>query len=173
MAGKNKITRLPKRLQALVLDMLNKGHTVSAVSEALEKAGADVSRSSVGRFRKDWAENMQDLIEVRAFAEASTKALSAMPESMLTRVNTEILEAALFKTMNALRSNMEEDPEKALKFISKGAMAQMLLAKAKKDDAEKTIKATAFADEQNFDAATLEGENTLTVEFIRPEAKDK
>ncbi|HJH14177.1 MAG TPA: DUF3486 family protein [Bilophila wadsworthia] len=171
MSGVSKIRQLPKELRDLVNDMLDKGRTVTEIAEALKAAGADVSRGSVGRYRLDWQEGMRDLREVREFAEASVRSLADMPESKTARLNAQLLEGALFKAMMSLRATFESDPEKAIKLITKGAMAQMLLSKATRDDAEKTIKASDFADDKAGGLALAEGDNTIKVEFVHPPKK--
>lgn len=171
MSGVSKIRQLPRELRDLVNDMLDRGRTVTEIAEALKAAGADVSRGSVGRYRLDWQEGMRDLREVREFAEMSIRNLADAPENKTAGLNVQLLEAALFRAMMALRASLAEDPEKAIKLITKGAMAQMLLSKATRDDAEKTIKASDFADDKAGELALVEGDNTIKVEFVHPPAK--
>ena len=172
MSGVSKIKRLPRQLRDLVNDMLDKGRTVTEIAEALKAAGADVSRGSVGRYRLGWQEGMRDLREVREFAEASVRSLADMPESKTARLNAQLLEGALFKAMMSLRATFESDPEKAIKLITKGAMAQILLSKATRDDAEKTIKASDFADDKSGDQLA-ESDSAIRVEFVHAPRAEK
>lgn len=172
MSGVSKVKRLPRELQDLVHAMLEEGRTVTEVAEALTRAGADISRSSVGRYRQSWQEAMKDLREVREFAEVSVRGLADMPESKTARLNVQLLESGLFRAMTALRALSEEDPEKAIKLISKASMAQMLLSKATRDDAEKTIKASDFADDKASDQLA-EGDSAIRVEFVHAPRAEK
>lgn len=172
MSGVSKIKRLPRQLQEFVNGMLEEGRTVTEVAEALTRAGADVSRSSVGRYRLDWQEAMNDLREVREFAEMSVRSLADMPESKTARMNVELLETGIFRAMTALRSLAQDDPEKAIKLITKASMAQMLLSKATRDDAEKTIKASDFADDKAGDQFA-ESDSAIRVEFVHAPRAEK
>ena len=88
------------------------------------------------------------------------------------RLNPELLEAALFKSVSALRALATEDPEKAVKLIGKAAMAQMLLSKARRDDAETTIKTDDYAERKEKVFETVQADNVFTVEFVDVD-KDK
>ena len=167
MAGVNKVRRLPAELRDLVHDLLEQGATVDAVTAALHEFGADVSRSGVGRYRKQWQEAIQELAEVREFSRMAVRDLAKQPESHLARLNAHYLESALFRAQVALRAQFEEDPEKAVKLITKAAMAQMLLARAQRDNAETTIKADGYAEENQQEAAEQEsGDRTIQVTFV-------
>lgn len=74
--------------------------------------------------------------------------------------------------MTALRSLAQDDPEKAIKLITKASMAQMLLSKATRDDAEKTIKASDFADDKAGDQFA-ESDSAIRVEFVHAPRAEK
>ena len=169
MAGVSKIKRLPRELQDMVNGMFERGFSITEVSQALEKAGEDISRSSVGRYHQDWLEAMKELILVREFSEMTVRGLKDMPESKIARMNVQLIEAGIFKAITALGTTFQTDPEKAVKLLTKAAMAQAMLARAAKDDADKTIKATDYAEEKAQELQQDEN-NTLTIEFVSPEA---
>lgn len=148
MASVNRVRRLPREVLEAVNGLLEAGRTIDEVTAWLQEMGAEVSRSSVGRYRKQWAEAVQDLADVREFSRTVVSELRKQPESRMGRLNTELLEAALFKSVSALRALTTEDPEKAVKLIGKASMAQMLLSKARRDDAETTIRADGYAEEK-------------------------
>lgn len=158
--------RLPRQVLDAVNRLLEEGRTIDEVTAFLQEMGAEVSRSSVGRYRKQWAEAVRDLAEVREFSRTVVAELRKQPESRMGRLNTELLEAALFKSVSALRALATEDPEKAVKLITKAAMAQMLLSKARRDDAETTIKTDDYAERKEKVIDTVGADNVFTVEFV-------
>lgn len=162
----NRMRRLPREILDEVNRRLEGGWTVTEVTQALRELGADISRSAVGRYRKQWAEQIRDLAEVREFSRTVVAELSKQPESRMARLNTELMEAALFKCMNGLRAMTEEDPEKAIKLINKGAMAQMLLSRARRDDSETIIKADCYAEAKRTVLETTRTDNVFTVNFV-------
>lgn len=162
----NRMRRLPREILDEVNRRLEGGWTVTEVTQALRELGADISRSAVGRYRKQWAEQIRDLAEVREFSRTVVAELSKQPESRMARLNTELMEAALFKCMNGLRAMIEEDPEKAIKLINKGAMAQMLLSRARRDDSETIIKADGYAEAKRTVLETTRTDNVFTVNFV-------
>lgn len=162
----NRMRRLPREILDEVNRRLEGGWTVTEVTQALRELGTDISRSAVGRYRKQWAEQIRDLAEVREFSRTVVAELSKQPESRMARLNTELMEASLFRCMNGLRALAEEDPEKAVKLINKGAMAQMLLSRARRDDAETTIKADGYAEGKRAVLETTRTDNVFTVNFV-------
>lgn len=162
----NRMRRLPREILDEVNRRLEGGWTVTEVTQALRELGTDISRSAVGRYRKQWADQIRDLAEVREFSRTVVAELSKQPESRMARLNTELLEAALFKCMNGLRAMTEDDPEKAIKLINKGAMAQMLLSRARRDDSETIIKADGYAEAKRTVLETTRTDNVFTVNFV-------
>ena len=162
----NRMRRLPREILDEVNRRLEGGWTVTEVTQALRELGTDISRSAVGRYRKQWADQIRDLAEVREFSRTVVAELSKQPESRMARLNTELLEAALFKCMNGLRAMTEDDPEKAIKLINKGAMAQMLLSRARRDDSETIIKADGYAEAKRTVRETTRTDNVFTVNFV-------
>ena len=162
----NRMRRLPREILDEVNRRLEGGWTVTEVTQALRELGTDISRSAVGRYRKQGADQIRDLAEVREFSRTVVAELSKQPESRMARLNTELLEAALFKCMNGLRAMTEDDPEKAIKLINKGAMAQMLLSRARRDDSETIIKADGYAEAKRTVLETTRTDNVFTVNFV-------
>ena len=161
--------RLPRQVLDAVNRLLEEGRTIDEVTAFLQEMGAEVSRSSVGRYRKQWAEAVRDLAEVREFSRTVVAELSKQPESRMARLNTELMEAALFQCMSSLRALSTEDPEKAVKLITKAAMAQMLLSKARRDDSESIIKADDYAERKEKVFETVQADNVFTVQFVDKE----
>jgi hypothetical protein len=108
---------------------------------------------------------MAELREIREFSEIAVRSLAESPESLTGKYNIALIEGALARAMMSLRATMQKDPEKAVKLLVKAAMAQSMLTRAAKDDAEKTIKATDFADER-AEPDENEGPAGLAVEFV-------
>ena len=68
--------RLPRQVLDAVNRLLEEGRTIDEVTAFLQDMGAEVSRSSVGRYRKQWAEAVRDLAEVREFSRTVVAELS-------------------------------------------------------------------------------------------------
>ena len=168
MAG-NRVRRLPRQVLDMVNRLLEEGRTIDEVTSALRAVVSDVSRSSVGRYRKQWAEDVRDLAEVREFSRTVVSELSKQPESRMARLNTELMEAALFQCMSSLRAMATKDPTKAVDLIRKAATAQMLLSRARRDDAETTIKADDYAGKKQMVFETTQTDNVFTVNFVGTE----
>ena len=162
----NRMRRLPRELLDMVNELLESGHTIDEVTQALRELGADVSRSGVGRYRKRWAEQMKDLAEVREFSRAAVGELKKQPESLLVRLNTEQLEAALFRVVMNAKALQEDNPEKALRLIEKAARAQQLLARARRDGAETTIRADDYAEEKAAAEESQNVDNSFAVRLV-------
>ena len=115
---------------------------------------------------------MQELAEVREFSRMAVRDLDKQPESHLTRLNAHYLETALFRAQMALRAQFEKDPESAIKLITKASMAQMLLARAQRDNAETTIKADGYAEEKQETQEQESGDRTINVTFVPTRTPD-
>ena len=50
MAGVSKIKRLPKSIRAKINDLLDEGASLDEIKLTLDDLGADISRSSLGRY---------------------------------------------------------------------------------------------------------------------------
>ena len=77
--------------------------------------------------------------------------------------------SALFQCMSSLRAMATEDPTKAVDLIRKAATAQMLLSRARRDDAETTIKADDYAGKKQMVFETTQTDNVFTVNFVGKE----
>ena len=66
--------RLPRQVLDAVNRLLEEGRTIDEVTAFLQEMGAEVSRSSVGRYRKQWAE------AVRVFAHGGGRAAQTARE---------------------------------------------------------------------------------------------
>ncbi len=175
----SKIRKLPVELREQINAMLAAGHSVKHIAEVLRAMGADVSAAGVGRHRLQWAEAMKDLEEVRQFAEAAVRDMANEPESKVSRLNIQLLEGALYSALTALRMR-DMEPEDAVKLLVRASMAQQLISRANKDEAETIIKASGFADAKQGDLLVKEGDKLVRVEFVEahpvkalPEAASK
>lgn len=161
------VRRLPAELRDQVNVMLADGVTVTEIADKLRELGADVSRSSVGRYRLQWQDTMGRLAEVREFAEATIRNLADAPESKISRVNIELLQGALFSALTRMdAANMK--PEDAVKLLVKASMAQQMISRAGRDEADTIIKASGFAEAKQGDLLVKQGDKLVRVEIVEP-----
>lgn len=165
MAGVSKLNRLSREVYTGMVDRFVSGETVTDVTLWLTCQGIDISRSSVGRARLGWARSVARLQEVNDFARYAVRGLADDPESLTAKANVNMITGMLFTVASALEEKYAGDPDKLLDALTKVARAQAHLARASKNDAEKTIMATDFADSYEPDVPGGD-EDALTVAFV-------
>lgn len=163
----SKVRKLPPELRQMVNAALDRGETVADIAAHLRSLGADVSASGVGRYRLEWQESIKDLAEAREFAEVVVRDMADQPEGKGARLNTELIQGALFTALIALRTKNLE-PDKAIPLLLKGAMTQQMVSRAAKDDTDTIIKSSGFADAKQGDLLVKQGDKLVRVELIEP-----
>lgn len=169
---RNKIYRLPPELRDAINERFDLGYTVVEITDWLKELGAEVSKSGVGRYRKEWVEVEADIREARIFADATIRRLRDMPEDKMSSLITQQLEQGLIAVLSAMRSTYKDDPEKSLKLLVKAAMTHSLVNRAAKDHAQKTIKVDEYAEARGAQEALDAGEHKIEVAFVEAPAKD-
>lgn len=97
MGRLNHIQKLPSKIKEEIHTLIDSGHTIDAITAHLHGLGAEVSRSSVGRYKKSVEEMAAELRESRAVADALIRQLGDAPEEKATRLNIEFLHHAILK----------------------------------------------------------------------------
>lgn len=102
MPPKSKIKTLPPEIRQEVDRLLAEGrHGVREIAAHLKGLGADVSKSSVGRYAQEFEEVAARMREGREIAAAFSRELGAIPEGDMGRVLVEMVHHLAFKVLMA------------------------------------------------------------------------
>jgi hypothetical protein len=126
MGRKSSITGLDPEIKAEVDRLIASGRfTIDQVVTKLRELGAEVSRSAVGRYTKDFEEVARHMREARQVAASFAQSLGDIPDNDMGRALVEMLHHMIFKMMlSASGENAMVAPEDLMR-----------LAKALKDAA--------------------------------------
>ena len=163
---RNKIHRLPPELRDAINERFDLGYTVQEITDWLKELGAEVSKSGVGRYRREWVQVEADIREARMFADATIRSLRNMPEDKMSSLITQQLEQGLIAVLSSMRSAYRDDPATALKRLVRAATAPSLVSRAAKDHAQKTIRVDEYAEERGAREALDAGEHKIEVAFV-------
>lgn len=131
MPQKSSVKRLEPAIRAEVDRLLAGGrHTLDDVVAHLQKLGAPVSRSALGRYSQQFEEVAARMRESREVATAFAKELGDIPNNDMGRTLVELLHGLVFRV---LMQRAKEDEDQPLK-----PMDLMLLAKAIKESVGST-----------------------------------
>lgn len=171
------IDRLDPEIRELIAQLrIDKGFTIDEIRAALVRTiGEDraPSRSALGRHVRGLAEVSADLRETQLYAEALAKEAGSKSGEQLLDMNTQLLQANMFKLMLAeregegivLSSKEAKEFSEALRNIALTRKTDLdVLEKREKRAAE---KATKEASEKAVSAARAKGLSKDTVEAIR------
>lgn len=128
MTRRSTISRLPKTLVDRCHELIRDGHTIDEILDALNGMGAEVSRSSLGRYVKSARESMEKYRQAQEVAKVWVDKLEAEPEGDVSRLLPEMLRVVAFQTLTTMGEG--EDPVKSMDI--------MLLAKALRDISQTT-----------------------------------
>ena len=171
MTGVSSIDRMPQEIRDLIKQCFEQGWTVTDVADHLKAMGVDVSRSAVGRKRKEWGEIVSKVAESRTYAEIMIRSFRDAPASEVAQANVEMLQSLLF---SYLRNKMQGDK------ITLKPAEFMLLAKtsnslggARKTEVETTMAAMKAATAMETESAQGDGgRDTIEIEFVDPPPYD-
>jgi hypothetical protein len=107
MAGISKINRLPKEIQRRISALFDQGFTVSEITERLKDMGEPVSRSSVGRKRREWALISAQVRESREMAEAIVRGCGNESAGIVAAANLEMMHSILNKLIRGFAREEE------------------------------------------------------------------
>ncbi len=172
MTGVSSIDRMPQEIRDLIKQCFEQGWTVTDVADHLKAMGVDVSRSAVGRKRKEWGEIVSKVAESRTYAEIMIRSFRDAPASEVAQANVEMLQSLLF---SYLRNKMQGDK------ITLKPAEFMLLAKtsnslggARKTEVETTMAAMKAATAMETESAQGDGgRDTIEIEFVDPPPYDR
>lgn len=99
MAPRPKVETLPKEIRDAAHALLREGKTVDEITAHLLGLGADISRSSVGRWKKSAEKSMQSLKRAEAFGAQWAKDLKSDPEGKVGRLLIELGKTAALDVM--------------------------------------------------------------------------
>lgn len=163
---------MPAEIQAQIVNLFKAGHTVADVTLWLKELQQETSRSAVGRFRKSWADMLESQLLAQQFAEVAVRELADEPESKIARLNTNLIQSALFRVLAELGKQEEQDIEKTIKMISDLARAHKDIARAAKDDVDTVIKSNDYAVEvAESEVDSLDAKNNINVIFANNKAQ--
>lgn len=146
MARRSTIDRLPAELREEIGKLRRDGCTIDEIIERLRQApaGAQISRSALGRHVQNLDKYEELLGQSRALAEQLVDRLGDAPESKTARFNIEMMQALATRMMVTEAGPASFDAEEMM------FLARMLkdLASAKKLDIEAIERAEARATER-------------------------
>ncbi len=90
MAPPSKVEKLPPEILEAARELLRTGKTVDEITTHLRSLGAEVSRSSVGRWKKSASKSMKALQRAQAFGAEWAKSLKEDPEGQVGRLLIEL-----------------------------------------------------------------------------------
>lgn len=99
MARRSSIEQLPEEIQDQVHRLIRQGSTIDAITQKLDELDQDVSRSSVGRYKAKYEEQLQRYREAQNVAGIWVQELGADQKSDVGRLLAEMLKTIAFKTM--------------------------------------------------------------------------
>ena len=137
MGAKSTIRRLPIEVQEEILGCLNEGFTVDELVDLVkERAGADISRSAMGRFAQKARPSVEKVYESRQVAKAMAKELGADDGSM----NQGIINILQSSILNIVQT-ITDDGELDLKTLNVLTRSVRELAVASKSNIDAVAKA--------------------------------
>ncbi|MFM2329918.1 MAG: hypothetical protein RLZZ494_2021 [Pseudomonadota bacterium] len=123
MARRSSIEDLPQETQERLAELIREGWTIDEITKVLTDMGAQVSRSSVGRYMQRQSMAMLRYQEAQAVAKVWVDRIEAEPDGDVARLLPQMLSAVAFTTIDSM-SDAEQGAE---------AMDVMLMARAIKD----------------------------------------
>ena len=151
MPRKSSIKRLPPTLRKEIDKLLADGrHTIDQIVAHLRSLGADVSRSSVGRYSKQFDIVAAKMRESREIAAAFARELGEVPEGDTGQILVEIMRNVVFKL--ALNAN-ENDDGVDVKDVMRLAKSIKDLSSASKTGVETEAKIREQARKEALEAA--------------------
>jgi len=162
MKSKSTITRLDPRIKTAVDEAIREGRaTVDEVLELIKQLGGEVSRSAVGRYKKNAERQMQQYREAQEMAKVWIGKLQADPEGDIGRLLAEMLRTVAYQSIGDLEAATPEDLMLLAKALKDMAGADKLTAerilKVRQESAKEAAeKATTFAKSRGLSKDTVE-----------------
>lgn len=99
MARKAAIQQLPKDIQDQVHRLIRDGRTVDQITAKLQELDAEVSRSSVGRYKQKYEASLKRYREAQEVAAVWVNKLGEDPKGDVGRLIAEMLKTVAFQTL--------------------------------------------------------------------------
>jgi hypothetical protein len=147
MPPRSSISRLPSDVKASVDKLIREDVTIDEIVAHLEKLGEDVSRSAVGRYRKNAEATMRNHREAQEVAGVWVEQLGENPKGDVGRLCAEMLKTVAYQTLSNMGEREETDVAVASKNIAYLSKSMKDLASADKLslDREERIRDAALA----------------------------
>lgn len=131
MAGKSSIAKQPAKARKIAERAArDPGSTIHATTEAMNAAGANVSKSAVGRWLKQWREQLAEYQQAQEVARLWTKELGENPESDTGVMISETLKLLAMRVITELRERSDAAASGEEGAAPVSAMELMLAAKS-------------------------------------------
>ena len=156
MARKSSIKKLPPALRKEIDKLLADGrHTIDQIVAHLQSLGAEVSRSSVGRYSKQFEEVAAKMRESREIASAFARELGEVPEGDTGKVLVELTRNLVFKhVLNSTEMGADVAPQDMMRL----AKAIKDLSSSSKLGIETEVKIREQARKEALEQAANEAE---------------
>lgn len=124
MPRQSSIKRQLPEIKAAIDKLINAGATIQEIVAEVEARGGKVSRSAVGRYKKDMEKVTAKMREAREIAAGFASDLGEIPEGKTGRLLIEMLQTLIFQGL--LDRGQDDDGQSSAKDL-------MMLAKAIRD----------------------------------------
>jgi len=160
----SKISRLPSEVRDAVNALLVKGVTIEEVTAFLVEKGVEIGKSSVGRYSKNFAENLKRLREAREQAKAIVEELKDRPATEQQEAANQLATQLIFDNLLQAKDKIAEADVTGLIFavasLEKSAVmrerAKLSFRKAAEDAAKKVSDGIAEVGKaRGIDEATI------------------
>jgi len=157
----SKVRRLPRKVREAVDDALMRGVTYDEIVEWLKEKGHEVSRSSVGRYGKEFHKRLERLAEVREQTKAIVQEVSGRPATEMHEAANLLAVQQIFERLLDARDDIEE--ASIVKLIQ--AVAQLEKSAVWRERAKLAFKRNAEEAAKKIEA--LGAEEGLSSEVLR------
>lgn len=168
MSRRRPLANLDPALKEVLDRLLTEGRfTIREITTHLNKLGASISRSAVGRYSQHFERVAADIRATREMALAIGRELEAVPDGDSGRMVIESLQALLLRARIELGQNDEVDPSDLARLTRSAKDLQQALRTNIESEIrvrDRALKDAAAAVEE---VATQEGLTAATVEAIR------
>ncbi|MBI1386294.1 MAG: DUF3486 family protein [Rhizobiales bacterium] len=138
MARSSSIKRLPPKIREVIDSALKAGVSIDDIVAAVRSAGAEVSRSAVGRYKQEVDRVGARLVRSREISQVFAERLGAAPEGKTGRLILELLQTVIFDLL--VPQDDGETPKLDTKAIGELSRAIRDLLGAEKVTADRELK---------------------------------
>ncbi len=137
-SARSSVEELPPQIRSAIDDALKQGVTLDQIVKAVQAAGAEVSRSALGRYKLKYHRLGEQLRRTREIADVFVSQLGAAPEGKQGRIITELAQGLIFDFLTPDEDGkMPELDTEELMYLGKAIKD---LASAEKTSADRELK---------------------------------